>query len=107
MGRAQRATKLFFTQTLHVTHTSPAVSLSESYGGRWPSERVRLNGELCGPYTGQYGRSDARTINSMLSAAYVLFVLPIARESERPYWPVEGPQSPPLSLTRADGHRPP
>ena len=37
MDRAQRPTMEVFRQNLRGTHTNPAKSLSESYGGRWPS----------------------------------------------------------------------
>ena len=42
IDRAQGPTVEVFCQNLRGTHTNPANSLSESYGGRWPSAHVRL-----------------------------------------------------------------
>ena len=65
MDRAQGPTVEVFCQNLRGTHTNPTNSLSESYGGRWPSEHVRLKGYLCGRAMGQDGRYGARPISSI------------------------------------------
>ena len=62
----------------------------------------------------QYTRSRRELVPSTTSGQLNTYImgavddmLLIGRAPERPSWPVARPQSQPLSLTRADGHRPP